>query len=279
MALPVRILSVVGARPQFVKAAAFHRAVEAMGSPAIEHLLVHTGKHYDPGMSDVFFRELHIPDPTVHLGVGSGSHGAQTGEMLRLLEPVLGSLRPDVVVVFGDTNSTLAGALAAAKLPLPVAHVEAGLRSFRRDMPEEINRVVTDHLSTILFCPSPVSVGNLLAEGITEGVHLVGDLMYDALLAALPSEEEQRSIVGSLGLASQGYALATVHRAANTDDAGRLANAMQGLDLVCDAGLPVVLPLHPRTRARLGAGLLPAKVRVIEPVGYREMLALAANAR
>ena len=279
----IRIVSVVGARPQFIKVAAFERAIDAVVAsgedPPIEHHLVHTGQHYDPAMSADFFEELRLSQPLAHLGVGSASHGAQTGEMLRLLEPVLQELRPDVVVVFGDTNSTLAGALAAAKLQLPVAHVEAGLRSFRRDMPEEINRVVADHLSTILFCPSSVSVANLRAEGITEGVHLVGDLMYDALLSALPSEAEQRSILEAIGLAKRGYALATLHRAANTDDSFRLARTMKGLDLVCDAGLPVVLPMHPRTRARLTAVERPARVRVIEPVGYRRMLALAANAR
>lgn len=280
---PFRIVSVVGARPQFIKAAAFERAIVAAAAsgeaPPIRHQLAHTGQHYDPGMSDVFFKELPLPQPTVHLGVGSSSHGAQTGEMLRLLEPVLQELRPDVVVVFGDTNSTLAGALAAAQLQLPVAHVEAGLRSFRRDMPEEINRVVTDHLSTILFSPSSVSVANLRAEGIEAGVHLVGDLMYDVLLAALPSDAEQRIILNGKDLVGGGYALATVHRAANTDDPRRLGRTMKGLDLVCDAGLPVVLPMHPRTRARLTGASLPTRVQIIEPVGYRQMLALTANAR
>jgi UDP-GlcNAc3NAcA epimerase len=279
---PLKIVSVVGARPQFIKAAAFERAIDAVAASddlTIEHHLVHTGQHYDRAMSDTFFEELLLSQPFAHLGVGSASHGAQTGEMLRLVEPVLQELSPDVVVVFGDTNSTLAGALAAVKLQLPVAHVEAGLRSFNRDMPEEINRVVVDHLSTLLLCPSAGAVSNLRLEGITDGVHLVGDLMYDALLASLPNETEQRHILGSMGLAERGYALATLHRAANTDDRERLVRLMRGLDLVCDSGLPVVLPMHPRTRSRLGALTSGAGTRIIEPLGHRETLALAANAR
>jgi UDP-GlcNAc3NAcA epimerase len=283
MTRDLRILSVVGARPQFIKVAAFHRACEQNNATCpgsrIQHQLVHTGQHYDWAMSDAFFDELDLPNPDVHLGVGSASHGMQTGKMLTSLEPTLVSLQPEVVVVYGDTNSTLAGALAAAKLHLPVAHVEAGLRSFCREMPEEINRVVTDHVSTILFCPSKSAVENLGAEGIVEGVHLVGDLMYDALRASLPSEVEQRSLIEVMGLVERGYALATLHRAANTDDLGRLGRMMEALDLICAASLPVILPMHPRTRERLGRTGRTALVQVIEPLGHRQMLALAANAR
>jgi UDP-N-acetylglucosamine 2-epimerase len=257
-----------------VKAAAFSRAVRR----AHHEVLVHTGQHYDAAMSDVFFAELALPAPDHHLGVGSGSHGAQTAQMLERLEAVMAAEAPERVIVFGDTNSTLAGALAAAKLGVPVAHVEAGLRSFVRDMPEEINRIVADHVSSYLFAPTRTAVDNLAREGLTRGVTLTGDIMYDALLAHAPLAAQKSRILDELALERGAYALATVHRAANTDDPARLSSIAGALSAL---ELPVVLPLHPRTRAALaqhgvatGGGL-----RVVDPVGYLDMLALEQSAR
>jgi UDP-GlcNAc3NAcA epimerase len=276
----VRILTVVGARPQFVKLAAVSRVLRA--AEAIEEVVVHTGQHYDGDMSGVFFAELEIPEPAHHLGVGSGGHGAQTGRMLGAIEEVLLSESPDVVLVYGDTNSTLAGALAAVKLHLPVAHVEAGLRSFDRAMPEEVNRVLTDHVSDLLFAPTSAAVLNLEREGIREGVHLVGDVMYDAALHFGERARAESGVLGTLGLAAGGYVLATLHRAATTDDPRLLAGALSVLGAL-GRELPVVLPLHPRTRAALErAGLDAAAVpglRVIPPAGYLDMLRLEASAR
>src|SRR5215212_1981633 len=211
----MQIVSIVGARPQFIKAAPLSRALRR--SPATHELLVHTGQHYDYAMSAVFFRELDLPQPDVNLGVGSGSHAAQTAAMLTGIEAVLLDRRPDGVLVYGDTNSTLAGALAAIKLHIPVAHVEAGLRSYDRAMPEEVNRVLTDHLAALLFCPGESARANLAAEGITGGVHVVGDVMYDALRYNLGLAAGRPDPVAALGLAARGYLLVTVHRAANTD--------------------------------------------------------------
>jgi len=270
----VNVLSVVGARPQFIKAAPFSRALRARHT----EILVHTGQHYDAQMSDVFFDELALPRPDHHLGVGSGPHGAQTAAMLERAEAVMEREAPDRVVVYGDTNSTLAGALAAAKLRIPVAHVEAGLRSFNRAMPEEINRIVADHVSSYLFAPTRTAAGHLAAEGITRGVTLTGDIMYDALLANAPVAAERSQILRRLSLAPGGYALATVHRAANTDATARLGEIIDALALL---GEPVVLPLHPRTRAALMAAdfEIAPPVRVIDPVGYLDMLALEQGAR
>ncbi len=270
----MRILTVVGARPQFIKAAAFSRVVRQRH----EEILVHTGQHYDIQMSDVFFDELQLPKPDHHLGVGSGPHGLQTAQMLERLEDVMRRVLPERVVVYGDTNSTLAGALAAAKIALPVAHVEAGLRSYVRAMPEEINRVVADHLSTHLFAPTRNAVENLAREGITKGVVLTGDIMYDALLLHAPVAAEKSRIVGDLALEPGGYVLATVHRAANTDDPARLERIVEALGALRE---PVVLPLHPRTRAALmGTDIeVDLSVRIIEPVGYVDMLALEQGAR
>ena len=270
----MKVLTVVGARPQFVKAAAFSRAVRAHHA----EVLVHTGQHYDANMSDVFFDELGLPAPDHHLGVGSASHAEQTAQMLVALERVIESEAPDRVVIFGDTNSTLAGALAAAKLGVPVAHVEAGLRSHVRAMPEEINRVVADHLSAYLFAPTQTAVNNLAREGITGGVTLTGDIMYDALLMQAPLAAERSTLLRELGLTPVGYALATVHRAANTDDPKRLRAILDGLGALSE---PVVLPLHPRTRSVVAAeGIRVADgVRIIDPVGYHDMLALEQGAR
>ncbi|MGC9023235.1 MAG: non-hydrolyzing UDP-N-acetylglucosamine 2-epimerase [Chloroflexia bacterium] len=270
----MKIVSVVGARPQFIKAAVVSRALRRRH----EEVLLHTGQHYDDLMSDIFFRELGLPRPDVNLGVGSASHARQTGEMLIGIEQVLLRERPDGVLIYGDTNSTLAGALAAAKLHIPIAHVEAGLRSFNRQMPEEVNRLVADRLATLLFCPTRTAVENLAREGITAGVHLVGDVMYDLLLQSLPLAERTSTILKRLDLRPGAYLLATIHRAGNTDVRENLAAILSALGACNET---VVLPLHPRTRQALAAwGLAPAEnVRPIEPVGYLDMLVLEKNAR
>lgn len=279
---PLRVTSVVGARPQFVKAAVVSRALGSLRSddgPAIVETLVHTGQHYDHGMSQVFFEELGIPEPAVNLGVGSGPHGAQTGRMIEALEREFADKPPDVVLVFGDTNSTLAAALAAAKLQVPVAHVEAGLRSRNWRMPEEINRVLADRLSTVLFCPSQVSVDNLALEGIREGVHLVGDVMHDCTRFFSARAAAPRWF-GELGLEVGRFALATVHRSETTDDPGNLRGVFDGLALV-GTELPVVLPLHPRTRKALADCGIDADrpgLHLREPVSYLEMIWLEERA-
>lgn len=277
----MKLLAVVGARPQFIKAAAVSRALRA--TPGVREVLVHTGQHYDDNMSRVFFEELEIPEPGYHLGVGSGTHGAQTGRMLEAIEQVLLEERPDWVLVYGDTNSTLAGALAAVKLHIPVAHVEAGLRSFNRRMPEEINRVLTDHASDLLFAPTETAVRNLRREGIPgERIHLVGDVMYDAALYYGAKAKRVSRILDRLGLEPKGYVLATVHRAENTDDPARLHAIMGGLVEVARE-IPVVLPLHPRTRVALERegmlGEVQVYLRLIPPVGYLDMVMLEQNAR
>ncbi|HEX8221998.1 MAG TPA: UDP-N-acetylglucosamine 2-epimerase (non-hydrolyzing) [Chloroflexia bacterium] len=272
----MKVLSVVGARPQFIKAAPVSRAMKRAG---LEEVLLHTGQHYDPAMSEVFFAELDIPAPRHNLGVGSGSHAGQTAAMLVGIEAVLLEERPDYLLVYGDTNSTLAGALAAAKLAVPVAHVEAGLRSYNREMPEEINRVVADSLSSLLFCPTGVAAANLEREGITRGVFVVGDVMYDAILDSIPrAEAVAPSLLSKLALESGGYLLATVHRVSNTDDPANLANIIGALS---DSGEPVVFPAHPRTaKALQQACVVPGpNVRQIGPVSYLEMLALEKHAR
>ena len=271
----MRVASVVGARPQFIKAAPVSRAIRQHN----EELLIHTGQHYDDLMSDVFFRVLDLPEPDYNLEVGSGSHARQTGEMLIRLEEVLAEEKPDAVLVYGDTNSTLAGALAGAKLHLPVGHVEAGLRSFNRRMPEELNRIVADHLSSILFCPTETAVENLRREGIEKGVHLVGDVMYDVALASA-QEARRRDVVRRLGLTPKGYLLATVHRPANVDERGPLESILRAFG---GCGETVVFPAHPRTRNRmrefgLDAGLA-KNIRVVDPLDYFDFLALLIGAK
>lgn len=270
-----RVATIVGARPQFIKAAALSWAFRK--SRALTEQLIHTGQHYDSGLSEIFFRELEIPSPKHHLGIGSGSHGFQTGEMLKRIEEVLTKATPDLVLVYGDTNSTLAGALAAAKLQIPVAHVEAGLRSFNRAMPEEVNRVLTDHASRWLFCPTHAAVRHLAREGIEQGVHLVGDVMQDvARTIALRASTESRFV----GTRTRGsFVLATVHRAENTDDPKRLANIVWALEQLA-AHAEVLMPIHPRTRKALAsAGISPTRLTVIDPVGLLDMTWLEANAR
>ncbi len=283
----MRIVTVVGARPQFVKAAAVSRAFRTHNAtgrgPRIDEVLVHTGQHYDANMSQVFFDELDIPRPDHNLGVGSLPHGAQTGRMLEGIEQLLRSEPPDWVLVYGDTNSTLAGALAAAKLHIRVAHVEAGLRSFNRSMPEEINRVVADHVSDLLLAPTQTAAANLEREGLpAERVRIVGDVMYDAALYYSALAEARSSVLQRLSLTPGGYTLATVHRAENTDDTDRLKSLFSAL-CAAASDYPVVIPLHPRTRAALErAGLLAmvaGRCCVLEPLGYLDMIVLERNAR
>ena len=272
----MHILTVIGARPQFIKAAVVSRVIRE--TDCVQESILHTGQHYDANMSDVFFEELDIPKPSIHLGVGSGTHGEQTARMLTGIEQALMEHRPDWLLVYGDTNSTLAGALAAAKLHVPVAHVEAGLRSFNRAMPEEINRIVTDHVASRLFCPTDTAVAHLQNEGITEGVHQVGDVMYDAALFYADRSADS-PILNHLKLSPGAYALATVHRAENTDDPVRLGAIMGGLSRLSQR-IPVVLPLHPRTRQVLDrqGSEIPAGIRTIEPVSYLDMVCLERNA-
>lgn len=269
----MKILTVVGARPQFIKA---WPVSQALGRLNLSEFIVHTGQHYDERMSEVFFRELGIPRPSINLEVGSGNHGQQTGAMLQKLEPIVLEQQPNAVLVYGDTNSTLAAALAAVKLHIPIVHIEAGLRSFNRRMPEEHNRVLTDHCSTLLLCPTPTAIKNLAREGLTQGVHLVGDVMQDALLAAHAKAGAPTALAGA---APDQYFLATIHRAENTDDPTLLREIFLGLQ---NLPLPVVLPAHPRLRARLVGlqlDISPAQIRLIEPLGYLEMVRAVAGAR
>ncbi|MDF1519305.1 MAG: UDP-N-acetylglucosamine 2-epimerase (non-hydrolyzing) [Brevefilum sp.] len=273
----LKIVTIIGARPQFIKAAAVSRLLR----DEADEIIMHTGQHYDENLSKVFFDELDIPTPQFNLGVGSGTHGVQTGEMLAKIETVLIDTQPDWVFVYGDTNSTLAGALAAAKLHIKVAHVEAGLRSFNRRMPEEINRILTDHISDTLFCPSEVAVENLANEGITEKVVIVGDVMADSLSYAAEKAEMNSGILESLNLEPGQYYLATVHRAENTDDPLRLENI---LDALTSLDEKVVFPIHPRTRLaiknyRYQHYLTASNIELIDPLGYLDMVRLEASAR
>ncbi len=267
------IVSVVGARPQFIKAAVVSHAVRAVG---IREILVHTGQHYDRSMSGVFFDELGIPEPDVNLGIGSGTHAVQTGAMMSAIETLLmEGDRPDCVLVYGDTNSTLAAALVASKLHIPLAHVEAGLRSFNKRMPEEINRIVTDRLSNILFCPTPTAIEHLKNEGMEDGVFLSGDVMLDATLFYSDRADGQVSLSDLTDLEPGGYHIATIHRAENADVPARLEGILKGLGRL---DRPVLLPAHPRVKDRLEAGNLPSNVFLREPASYLELLTLVKNA-
>ncbi|HSK15379.1 MAG TPA: UDP-N-acetylglucosamine 2-epimerase (non-hydrolyzing) [Gaiellaceae bacterium] len=270
----MRILSVVGNRPQFVKSAPLSLALRARG---LEEVVLHTGQHYDPELSEVFFEELDLAPPRHRLEVGSGTHGEQTGRMLPGIEAAIVEERPDAVLVYGDTNSTLAGALAAGKMLVPVAHVEAGLRSFDRTMPEELNRTLVDRLASLLLCPSETARSNLAAEGIVEGVHVVGDVMYDALLRLAPIARERSSALADARVEPGRYLVLTLHREANAapEPLGRVAAALAALDE------PLVFPVHPRTRNALAAaGIeLPPSVRLLPPIGYLDFAALASQAR
>lgn len=272
----MKIATVVGARPQFIKMAPVSREIRK----SFKELIIHTGQHYDYEMDLVFFEELDIPQPDYHLGVGSGTHGYQTGEMLQKIEKILCEEKPDLVLVYGDTNSTLAGALAGAKLGIKVAHVEAGLRSFDRSMPEEVNRVITDHCSDLLFCPTETAVKNLYREGINDGVYLTGDVMVDSLLHNKDVAEIKSGILEELGLKSNEYIVATIHRASNTDRKENLENIVNAF---CELGEMIVFPVHPRTEKYLKEyGLfdkLRTSVRLIKPLGYLDFLKLMRHAK
>lgn len=277
----IKVVTIVGARPQFIKAAAVSRVILNEFSGSITEVLVHTGQHYDENMSRVFFEELDIPRAKYNLEISGGPHGAMTGRMLEAVEKVLLEEKPDWVLVYGDTNSTLAGALAAAKLHIPVAHVEAGLRSFNMRMPEEVNRIVADRLSTLRFCPTDTAVANLTQEGMSVGVENVGDVMYDVALFYREQARRQSTALVSLGLAEGGFALATCHRAENTDDPHRLAEIVAALADI-SSRLPVLLPIHPRTRKLLadrGLDKTLGNVRVVDPVPFLDMVALEQAAK
>jgi UDP-N-acetylglucosamine 2-epimerase (non-hydrolysing) len=273
----MKIVSIVGARPQFIKEAIVGESLHQAG---ISEVLVNTGQHYDANMSDVFFDGLSVKAPDYNLGIGSGSHAVQTGTAMIRLEEVILNEKPDCVLVYGDTNATLAGALVAAKLKIPVAHVEAGLRQHPKDMPEEINRVVTDHVSALLFCPTKKAVENLAGEGVNKGVHFVGDVMYDLFLK-MRSQLDVPSSLDRFGLSEKGYILATVHRDFNTDNPDRLKAILSALDEIA-METPVILPLHPRTRKAVSAtgleGLI-KRLQVVEPLPYHEMMALLVGSR
>jgi UDP-GlcNAc3NAcA epimerase len=277
----VRLLQVVGARPQFIKLAPLARAIRQLRERPIEELVVHTGQHYDPQLSDIFFQELDLPHPSANLEVGSGSHGQQTGAILERIEAYFCEMRPDVVVVYGDTNSTLAGALAAVKLQLPVAHVEAGLRSHNRAMPEELNRVATDHLCDLLLAPTDTAIANLREEGLGARSHLVGDLMYDAVLANAARARRSSRILETLGIEARRFGLVTVHRAESTH-AAALPAVLDLLGGIASSRLPLVFPVHPRTREAM-RNLVPEwrpprELRLIEPLGPLDMLRLTESA-
>jgi UDP-GlcNAc3NAcA epimerase len=266
-----RILSIVGARPQFIKAAPLSRVIADRSD--IKEIMVHTGQHFDQNMSAIFFHELSIAEPHYTLGIHGGSHGEMTGRMIIALERIMIDLKPKAVLIYGDTNSTLAGAVAAAKLYIPIAHVEAGLRSFRK-MPEEVNRIVADRLSRWLFCPTKTAVTNLLREGVDAGVHRVGDVMYDAALFMRERARCQSRILDHLGLSPGRFQLATVHRAENTDTREALDRVLSYLQSTAH-DQELVLPLHPRTRNAAAAfGIELSGIKIIEPVGYLDMLAL-----
>lgn len=270
----MKIITIIGARPQFIKAATVSRAIKARDD--IKEVIVHTGQHYDANMSDIFFEEMDIPKPDHHLGIGGGGHGQMTGRQLESIERVLLEEKPDCVLVYGDTNSTLAGTLAAVKLHIPVAHVEAGLRSFNRRMPEEINRVLTDHAADMLFAPTQTAIDNLSQEGIpSDRTHLVGDVMYDAALF-YADRASKPAWFDALEVQSSGFILATIHRAENTDDSQRLTDILTGLS---QSGRQVVLPLHPRTGKRIQILGLPnfKNLHIVPPVGYLEMVWLEKN--
>jgi len=276
----MKILSIVGARPQFIKAALVSRKIRERG---IKEVLVHTGQHYDFNLSEVFFRELNLPKPDYHLNIGSGRHGEQTGKMLIAIEEVLLIEKPNVVIVYGDTNSTLAGALASAKLHIPVAHVEAGLRSYNKNMPEEINRVLADQISELLFAPTDTSVNNLRKEGITKNVFKVGDVMFDFALS-VKNKIDDAKVLKKHGLKSKSFVLVTVHRAENTDNKENLRNIWTAIKEIAGKGIKVFFLVHPRTKKALEDydfidKKAPDNLVLNEPVSYFEMIALESNAK
>jgi UDP-GlcNAc3NAcA epimerase len=283
----MKLVTIVGARPQFIKAApvsaaiALHNHSTRSSEVKIDEILVHTGQHYDSGMSAVFFESLSLTTPKYNLGVGSGSHGQQISRILERIEPVLQAEQPDWVMVYGDTNSTFGGALVASRLHVPVAHVEAGLRSFNRAMPEESNRILTDHLSSLLFAPTSTAIRNLKREGITNGVFLVGDVMQEAALQYGEVAENESTILGRLRLYNKAFSLVTLHRAENTDNPDRMEAIVDALATIA-ASQPLVWPMHPRTRQRLATShfhrLQDSQIRLIDPVPYFDMLLLEKRA-
>lgn len=280
----IKIISIAGTRPQFVKAAVISRSIANYNknkgrARKFRHIILHTGQHYDTGMSDIFFRQLNIPRPAYNLGVGSGSHGTQTGRMLEGIEKVLLKEKPGIVLNYGDTNSALAGTLAAVKLSIPVGHIEAGLRSYNRKMPEEINRILIDHVSDLLFCPTENAVETLRKEGVSKGVYNTGDVMYEAVKLYINIAQKNSDPLSKLKLLPKRYYLVTVHRQYNTDDRKKLRDIMSAL---CRLDLPVVFPVHPRTQKYISGMVLPdkkEKVITINPVSYFDMLVLEKNAK
>jgi UDP-GlcNAc3NAcA epimerase len=273
----MKIITIIGARPQFIKAAVLSAALAKYKD--LQEIIIHTGQHYDANMSDIFFDELKIPKPAYNLSIGGGTHGQNTGRMIETIEEVLINEKPDMVLVYGDTDSTLAGALAACKLHIPVAHVEAGLRSYNRRMPEEINRVLTDQVSTLLFAPTEGAKNNLIGEGGKHAsVHVVGDVMYDATVQFRDIAEKHSKALETYNLAPKDYILATIHRAENTNDPERMSGILEGLK---SSALKIVLPLHPRTRGVLKNQCfkIPDNIQVIDPIGYFDMQVLEANAK
>lgn len=272
--MTVKVLTVVGARPQFIKAAAVSRAIQAR-SPEISEILVHTGQHFDENMSAVFFEELQIPEPAYNLQISSGSHGAMTGRMLGAIEKVILQEKPDYVLIYGDTNSTLAAALAASKLHIPIAHVEAGLRSYNMRMPEEINRILSDRVSSLLLCPTEQAVDNLRREGITDNVHNIGDVMFDVALHVRELARSKSNFMQGHGLRDGEFVLATCHRQENTDSPDRLMAIVEALERLSH-DRRIVLPLHPRTKRLLDGAMLQklAAVTIVDPLGFLDMVAL-----
>lgn len=270
----MKIATILGARPQFIKAA----AVSITLRKTVNEIIIHTGQHYDVEMSDVFFKELDIPKPDYFLQVGSGNHGEQTGKMLIEIEKILIQEKPDCVLVYGDTNSTLAGALAASKLLIPIVHVEAGLRSFNKSMPEEQNRILTDHISTLLIAPTQTAVDNLRQEGIQKNVHFIGDVMYDGILYFLTKAKNTSTILEKLGLKENEFILCTIHRAENTDSLNRLKQIFAALGA---SKQQIILPLHPRTKKRIAeySIAIDDNIKIIEPVGYLDMIQLEATSK
>ena len=275
----MKILSVVGARPQFIKASFLSQGLRGRG---INEILVHTGQHYDFEMSEVFFKELNLPFPEYYLGVGSGLHGEQTGKMMIKLEEVVLKEEPDLIIVYGDTNSTLAGALVGAKLKIPIAHVEAGLRSFNKNMPEEINRILTDHISTVLFAPTETAIKNLRNEGIIKGVYKVGDIMFDVAKESIQRIDEEK-VLNKYGLKQKKYILVTIHRAESTDLKENLNTIIEALKEISEKGIKLIFPIHPRTKKALETFNIKIDKNenflLISPVSYFEMLVLEKNSK
>lgn len=281
----MKLLTIVGARPQFIKAAVVSRVIREHNycktNTKFTETVVHTGQHYDANMSEIFFDQMDLPKPDHTLGLGGGTHGKMTGEMLIELESLMFQQRPDRVLVYGDTNSTLAGALAASKLNIPIAHIEAGLRSFNRRMPEEVNRVLTDHISDMLFCPTDLAEKNLLSEGITTGIHNVGDIMFDASLFYRKRAKEKSTVLNNLGLTPGSFVLVTCHRQENTDIESKLRNIIEALEVI-SLDIPVVFPLHPRTKRCLSSFDLfkkLEKVIVVDPLSFFDMVVLEESAK